>query len=42
MSNKNVKLELGKDLTEHILRKLKYKNLTEYLTKKLQEDLLKF
>ena len=42
MSNQNVKFELGKDLTEHILKKLKYKNLTEYLTKKLQEDLLKF
>ena len=41
MNSQNVKLELGKDLTEHILKRVKCKNLTEYLTKKLQEDLLR-
>jgi len=41
MNTQNVKLELGKDLTEHILKRVKCKNLTEYLTKKLQEDLLR-
>lgn len=41
MNYQQVKLELSKDLTEYILKKLKYKNLTEYLTTKLQEDLRK-
>lgn len=37
----NIKLHLEKTLVFHIIKKLKYKNLDDYLLAKLQEDLKK-
>jgi len=37
----NVKLKLEKTLVFHIIKKLKYKNLDDYLLAKLQDDLKK-
>ena len=41
MTQVNVKLQLEKSLVFHIIKKRGFKNLDDYLLKKLQDDLMK-
>jgi len=41
MTQVNVRLQLEKSLVFHIIKKRGFKNLDDYLLKKLQDDLMK-
>lgn len=41
MYNINLKVKLGRSIVDALMKKMKYRNLEDYLNQKLKDDLMK-
>ena len=41
MYNINLKVKIDRDIVDALMKKLKYKNVEDYLNQKLKDDLMK-